>query len=79
MSTFVTWPTAKKYHSVSVRQSGGVRFNSQTGHVTSMTPGKVVMTLCGQEVPETNTAVSTLQGIGGDSIYCQSCHRSHTM
>lgn len=82
MATYVTWPNIQKYHSISVRQSGpfSATFQpgSQTGHLTPTSSGKVV-TRCGREVPETNTAVSTLQNIGGDSIYCRSCHRSRTM
>jgi hypothetical protein len=78
MSTFVTWPKATKYHSVSVRQSGGFRFDSQTGHVTPLTPGKVVVTHCGRDVPETHTAVRTLQTSGGNLSYCQVCNSNLT-
>jgi hypothetical protein len=82
MTTYVTWPNSKKYHTVSMRLSGGCKFvyqaGSGAGHVTPTTSGKIV-THCGRDVPETNTAVNTLQNIGGDSVYCQSCHRSHTM
>lgn len=74
---YVTWDTADKNHSVSVRQSGGIRYSSKTNRIESIDDQKKIMTHCGRIVPKNHIAFETANPHGFSSDYCGSCNNKN--
>lgn len=72
---YVKWIGSRKFHSVSLKNSGSVTLDPAAGTVTTGDPNRSLMTHCGRVVPANRTGYSKLSVEEFNNEYCDVCSR----